>query len=428
LLGWDKLIPESMAMYQAGRPTFRKTSGSGPEARLWMLEGLAGGLQPWWHHVGAQQEDRRQFLIAESIYRWHEANQELLINREPIASVGLVWSQRNMDFFGRDRANELVELPWGGWARALIQARIPYLPVHADDLDRKASRFSTIILPNIGALSDSQAGALRRFVEQGGALIASGRTGLYDEWGQPRKDFVFADLLGCHYVTLGREGERPRAPGGEMHTYLRIAASGDGRRNSILNGFENTDILPFGGWLGDVIASDGTEILLTYVPAFPVYPPETSWMREPRTNIPGLVLNQSNQNRKVAFLIADIDRQFGAFGLPDHGRLLANLVRWSSDGHLPLVVEGPGLIDCHLYRQGNRFILHLVNLTNASRQGPVEELVPTGPFKITIRTQVTQPRRLRALVGRVKPAVSSVHGQMTITLPSLLDHEVLVLG
>ncbi len=32
LLGWDKLIPESMAMYQNGQPTFRKASKPEPEA------------------------------------------------------------------------------------------------------------------------------------------------------------------------------------------------------------------------------------------------------------------------------------------------------------------------------------------------------------------------------------------------------------
>ena len=78
LLGWDKLIPESMAMYQR-IPTFRKSANPEPEARLWMLEGIAGGIQPWWHHVGASQEDRRQFRTAEPVYRWHEANQKYLV-------------------------------------------------------------------------------------------------------------------------------------------------------------------------------------------------------------------------------------------------------------------------------------------------------------------------------------------------------------
>ncbi len=44
LLGWDKVMPESMAMYQTTAPTFRLTAKPAPEARLWMLEGFAGGI------------------------------------------------------------------------------------------------------------------------------------------------------------------------------------------------------------------------------------------------------------------------------------------------------------------------------------------------------------------------------------------------
>jgi hypothetical protein len=430
LLGWDKLIPESMAMYQAGRPTFRKSSRPEPEARLWMLEGLAGGLQPWWHHVGAQQEDRRQFLIAEPVYKWHEAHEEYLVNREPIASVGLVWSQENLDFYGRDRGSELVELPWRGWTQALVRERIPYLAVHAEDIEAAGSRFSVLILPNVAALSDSQAAKLRRFVERGGALIATGRSGLYDEWGQPRQDFALADLVGCHYVSLGREGERPRELRTEtLHSYLRIGPPGHQPRHPILHGFDDTEILPFGGWLGDVIASEKAEVLLTYVPSFPVYPPETSWMREPRTNIPGLLVNQTSEGGRVAFMIADMDRRFAADGLPDHGRLLANLVQWASGGQLPLRVEGPGLIDCRLYRQGNRLILHLVNLSSSGAgRGPVDEWIPVGPIKISVAPLPgRRPRRVQPLVGRSKLSFSFEGGKAEVTLPLLLDHEVLVI-
>ncbi|HET7872792.1 MAG TPA: beta-galactosidase, partial [Terriglobales bacterium] len=108
LLGWDKLVPESMALYQAGKATFRVASKPEPEARLWIVEGFAGGIQPWWHHVGAYHEDRRMYRTAEPLYRWHKANEQFLVNRRPVASVGVVWSQRNYDFYGRDDAELLV--------------------------------------------------------------------------------------------------------------------------------------------------------------------------------------------------------------------------------------------------------------------------------------------------------------------------------
>ena len=48
---------------------------------------------------------------------------------------------------------------------------------------------------------------------------------------------------------------------------------------------------------------------------------------------------------------ADLDRQFGRYNLPDHGNLLANLIRWAAKDNIPLAVECAGLIDCNLYHQ-----------------------------------------------------------------------------
>ena len=59
---------------------------------------------------------------------------------QPVATVGVVWSQRNTDFFGRDAAAELVDAPYTGFMHALVRARIPYLPIHADDIDRRRGR------------------------------------------------------------------------------------------------------------------------------------------------------------------------------------------------------------------------------------------------------------------------------------------------
>src|SRR5919202_391451 len=175
LLGWDKLIPESMAMYQAGRPTFRVASKPEPEARLWVLEGFAGTIQPWWHHIGAYHEDRRQYRTAESLFRWHEEHEQYLVDRRPVAPVGIVWTRENVDFYGRDAAEERVQLPHVGVREALIRARIPFLPIHADHVDRAGDELMLLVLPNLGALSDAQCAGIRRFVGRGGGLVATGR-------------------------------------------------------------------------------------------------------------------------------------------------------------------------------------------------------------------------------------------------------------
>ena len=447
LLGWEKLVPESMAMYQAGRPTFRLASKPAAEARMWMLDAVAGGLQPWWHHVGAWHDDRRMYRTAEPVCRWHKDHEEFLVNRQPVATIGVVWSQQNMDFFGRDDADVLVEAPWRGVAQALVRARIPYLPIHADHVDRDADRFSALILPNLGAMADAQVASIRRFVGRGGGLLATGESSLFDQWGDPCPDFALADLFGAHVADRRRESDaalRRRHAADTAHTYLRLPpgprARGDGPRSGgepagprprheVLRGFEDTDILPFGGVLEPLTLSAGAEVLLTFVPAFPIYPPEAAWMREPTTDVPGLILNAADGGARVAFLTADLDRRFARDSLPDHGDLIANLVRWVARDDVPLAVEGAGLIDCHVYRQPGRLIVHLVNLTSAGTwRAPVHELIRIGPLQLGVRL----PRdvggaRARLLVAGTGIAAGVSGGWSRFEVGSILDHEVIVI-
>ncbi|MEX1240750.1 MAG: hypothetical protein WEB30_13580 [Cyclobacteriaceae bacterium] len=151
------------------------------------------------------------------LLRWHKANEEFLINRQPVATVGVVWSQENTDFYGRDDADKLVDLPWRGMTEALIRANIPYLPVHADHIDRDSPQLSLLILPNLALMTDEQIASVRQFVERGGSLIATDETSLYNEWGDIRKDYALSDLFGAHFTeSIGTDDE------GNNHTYLRL--------------------------------------------------------------------------------------------------------------------------------------------------------------------------------------------------------------
>jgi hypothetical protein len=448
LLGWEKLIPESMAMYGHGQPAFRVASKPAPEARLWAVAGFAGGIQPWWHHIGAYHEDRRQYRTAEPLFRWHEANERYLVDRRPVASVGVVWSQPNVDFYGRAAPEERVALPQRGLTNALIRARIPYLPVHADDIERDAAAhgLALLVLPNVGALSAAQCEAIRRFVAAGGGLLATGESSRYDEWGEPRDDFALADLFGAHAAGAHHGDIGPAPPGIESwtrHTYLRLMPERrarvdgpqvgteppvTGERHPALAGFDETDILPFGGRLEVVRAAAGALVPATYVPPFPMYPPETAWMRYPISSLPALVLNERPGAGRVAYLAADLDRCFGRDNLPDHADLLANLVRWSAGGRMPLAVEGPGLIDCHLYRQEERLILHLVNLTNPGAwRAPVHELIPVGPLWVRLQLPAgSAAGAARLLVAGGEVAVVTRDGWAAVEVPPIADHEVVV--
>ena len=444
LLGWNKLLPESMAMYQAGRPTFRLAAKPVPEARMWMTEGMAGGIQPWWHYVSATHEDRRIYKTPKAVFDWHRKNENFLINRTPVATAGVVWSQENTDFYGRDETEILTDLPYRGITQALIRSRIPYIPVNADHIERESGNLSVIILPNLAVMTDEQVNAVRRFVKKGGGLIATGESSLYNEWGDRLTDYALGDLFGVHRKP-GNAADTRKFYNETLHTYLRLSPEmrsnfdgpatnlkpqPDAKRHPILKGFDETDIISFGGLLEDLKRDKGAEALMTFIPQFPIYPPETAWMRETVTDIPGLVINNPEGQGRIAFLPADIDRQFARYNLPDHGNLLANMIKWAAKEDIPVYVECPGLLDCNIYKQPGNLILHLVNLTSAATwRQPVDEYIPIGPVKVKVKLPYgLQGTRLRLLVKDKEIPFTSSDGWAGFTVDSITDHEVAVIS
>ena len=457
MLGWDKLAPESMAMYQSGPGYYRVASKPAAEARMWMIAGIAGGIQPWWHYVGAYHEDRRMYRTPEPVMRWWNANEGYLVDRTPVASVGLVWSQRNTDFFGRDDPGQRVDAPYTGFMHALVRARIPYLPVHVDDIDSMPAALTVLILPNVGALSDAQAASIRRFVERGGSLVATGQTSLYDEWGDPRADFALADLFGCHLAGDTRASlasREPRAagqgggafaPSPSGHTYLRLTPelragvdgprAGDepaiaGNRHPVLRGFDETDILAFGGTLSALKVEAGVDRAVDLHPAVSDLSARDLLDARAEDRRPGPAAVAAR--RRPRRLHAGGRRSALRRGAPARSR----------DARSPTSCAGPPAIesrspstasvsiDCHLYEQPGRLILHLVNLTSeATWRAPVDELIKVGPFTVKVRLPASMRQATaRLLVSGLSRPVTIQGGMAVLTVESILDHEVVVIA
>jgi hypothetical protein len=266
--------------------------------------------------------------------------------------------------------------------------------------------------------------------------------------GDPRSDYALSDLFGAHLVperAVDKEAPTYESWDRSKHTYFRLTPelrsqmigpqTGKepkvvGKRHPILKGFEETDILPYGGLLKPLRIDAGAKIPMTFIPEFPIYPPETAYMREPKTDIPGVIIRTNINDARIVFIPADIDRQFALFNLPDHGDLLANIVRWAAKDNFHLQVEGAGMVDCHLYQQSERLILHIVNLTSAATwRAPLDELINIGPLKVKVKLPTTVGgKSLRTLVSKQKIAANVVNGFTQFEIKSILDHEVIVIS
>jgi hypothetical protein len=393
------------------------------EIRIWFADGVANGLRPWFTKFSGVLRDRRWLEVVADLYRWHKDAETYLRNEEPLARVGLVYSQQTAWFHGGPRARERVEDHALGWYQALVEARIPFEMVHDRLLDEAhTARLKTLILPNLAALSEQQCHQLRAFVERGGGLVATYETSLCDEQGAQRADFGLADLFGVSF--------RRRDAGPMRNAYLRLEAAPDtGRLHPLLAGLEDAPRIIHGTRRLEVEPrAEFPERPLTLIPSYPDLPMEMVYPRVPQTDIAEVYLREVGKGR-VAYFPWDIDRAFWEVLAVDHGRLLANAVRWAGAEEPPVEVEGPGVLDVTAWRQAGSMTVHLVNLTNPMMmKGPFRELIPVGEQRVTVRLPGgAQARRVKLLVSGHEVPVEQEGARLRVTVPSVWDLEVIAI-
>ena len=197
------------------------------EIRIWVVDGVANGLRPWFTKFSGTLHDRRWLSVVEDLYRRHHRVEGYLRNEAALGPSG-PWSTRSKPPGStaaqtQRRKSKTMLL---GWYQALIEARVPFEMVHDRLLDAEhVDQFKTLILPNIAALSDEQCRQLRAFVDRGGSLVATYETSLYDEMGREKGGFrpggsVRGLLQGTH-----RRADAELVPGTSRRSPHRQATS-----------------------------------------------------------------------------------------------------------------------------------------------------------------------------------------------------------
>jgi hypothetical protein len=385
------------------------------EVRLWVADGVANGLRPWFTKFSGVLHDRRWLRPVEDLYRRYAAWEKYLRNERPLARVGLVYSQQTAWFHGANAEGHTL-----GWYQALVEARIPFEMVHDRLLgDEHLAALKTLILPNVAALSDVQCRQLGRFVERGGGLVATYQTSLCDEWGAKRKNLGLGPLFGVTW--------KGRVEGPMQNSYLRLEADpATGKRHALLAGLEDAPRIINGVHRVAVEAVQPyANPPLTLIPSYPDLPMEKVYPRVPRTDVPQVFLREPGRGR-VVYFPGDIDRTFWEVLSVDHLQLLRNAVLWATNEELPATVTGPGVLDVTAWQQKDSLTVHLVNLTNPMMmKGPVRELVPIGEQKIRLRLPDGKQARTVRLLAADRVVRAEQSGQdVTVTVPSVLDHEV----
>jgi hypothetical protein len=390
---------------------------SDPEIRIWVADGIANGVRPWFTKFSATLHDRRWLKTVEDIYKWHHSAEAYLRNESPLARVALVYSEQTGDYYDRGQPHQRTQEHLKGAYHALIESRVPFEMVHDGLLDAdRVDRFKLLILPNIAALSLDQCGQLRQYVKGGGSLLATFETSLYDEWGERRSDFPLADLFGVSW--------KGRMDGPMQNSYLSLNHQARGLQ-PIFRDLEDASRMVNGIFRLEVEPLVDFPSPLTLVPTYPDLPMEDVFPRVPKTEIRELYLRDLGASR-VVYIPWDITRAFWEILAVDHGTLFRNCVEWAANEAAPVTVTGPGVLDVTAWRQKSSVTVHLVNLTNPMlMKGPFRELIPVGEQVVRLRLpEGKRVRKVQLLKARTTPQTREENGVLTVMVPSILDLEV----
>ena len=82
-----------------------------------------------------------------------------------------------------------------------------------------------------------------------------------------------------------------------------------------------------------------------------------------------------------------------------------------------------------LYRQGERLVLHVVNLTGVgSWRAPMEEIIPVGPVGVQLRVAPrATPHVVQWRVGNRTERVAPRGGWLPLVLRQVREHELAVI-
>jgi Hypothetical glycosyl hydrolase 6/Beta-galactosidase trimerisation domain len=402
------------------RNRWKDSVQSDDEIRLWVADGIAQGLRPWFAKFDCKVIDSRWMPVVQEIYKWHAANEEYLRNERPLARVGLVYSQQTATYYGGEEARAKVEDPSLGFYQALIEARIPFEMVHDRLLDTEhIDQFRTLILPNIAALSTEQCKQIETFVERGGSLVATYETSLYNEWGVRQENFGLASLLGVNYAG--------KVEGPMLNSYLSLNKDPSGQYHALLKDLETA--VRIINSVNQVMVTPAGEATypLQVVPSYPDLPMEEVFPRKDAPQgQPGAFARQVGKGR-VVYLPGDIDRTFWETLNFDQARLLRNAVQWATDEPSPLSVSGKGVLDISIWSQKSSMTAHLVNLTNPMMmKGPLREIIPITAQQVSIKIpDGRKVKQVHLLVAGTKPHYTNRDGFINLEVPSIGLHEVI---
>ena len=340
---------------------------------------------------------------------------EPFFNTESMARIALMWPQKGGNYYSgssvplTDFTKEIKAAKAGnpgeefyGFYDGLSRAHSPFDVIDEESLNNDLTRYDLIIFPNTTCLKKEEADRIRDFVKEGGNIVSTFETSLYNEYGKKLENFQLEDVFGIENTgnVFGPLNWDYVSPNDTGHFSLK----------EIKNKFIYA---PAYGLKLKAKAN---------VPAFFCNPLPGSYAERPKiSEFPFIIENVHGKGRSVYFA-GTFGGSLYKFHFPEYYRILLNLVSELSQPMVRLV-NVPSSVEVNLRRKGNSVFLYMINFTSEMRR-PIQKIIPCTNLKIDLLSR-QEVKSVKALCFEKNLQFTRNENSISFILPVIEDYEVL---
>ncbi|PDM25899.1 hypothetical protein CP083_06655, partial [Candidatus Bathyarchaeota archaeon B24-2] len=323
---------------------------------------LTHGGTPVIRELMAFMHDDTGIGMVRELFSMMEKYENLYFDFYPVRFIALLYSRQTAIYYGKDDPEKRYNLHFMGAFKALTHSHQQFNFIFDEELTgEELKKYKVLFLANVACLSDEQVEAIKSFVLDGGGLIATQQTSLYDEEGYKREDFALKEVFGVSYEKNGKVESY-----GEMVPYLEVAID-----HPVVKDFPLGKRIPLSvpGWTPepaayvDVKPMKGSMVVANlFLGSIPIFGEAREPSLQTGIKLPGVVINLYGKGRSV-YLASEVERHYLRSGLNSCLNLLSNAVEWASGNSKPLEISAPRCVVTNLTCRGSRMALHVINYT-----------------------------------------------------------------
>ena len=384
---------------------------------------LAHGCTPIVETMHPYMYDESGIPSIREMFTMMEQNEDLYFEYKPVPFVAMPFSRQCVA-----RVSD-YEIYWRGAMAALTHAHQHSNAILDKDITlENLKKYKAVFLTNMACMSDKQIEAIKTYVREGGGLIATFQTSLYDENGNIRENLALKDLFQANYESLESPSfEHAYGP----RVYFRMAkqhpiTKGIGKNKRIA--YDYLFVANSHPSFARISPLEGAEVIADaqYVVDDPEWVGSDGCFMPPYTlkNGPAAIIASTYGKGRVVYIAPALEMLYDARGFRLVRKLLSNAVDWVTDNTRPVKIEGPACLVTNLTELGDKRALHFINYTGNNHENPsykVDWVAPLYNLEATIKNPEGKKLQKAILLNTGQELTFESNGEHTTMIVPELD-------